>query len=53
MINIAGHSQQTFENTAITQQCSASSKTYRQKFEFSLKVMGLNPGHRLESFLLY
>ena len=30
-----------------------SSKLSRQKFEFSLKVMGLNLGYLLKSFLLY
>ena len=30
-----------------------SSKLSRQYFEFSLKVMGLNPGYLLKSFLLF
>ena len=32
---------------------STSSKLSRQEFEFSLKVMGLNPGYLFKSFLLY
>ena len=39
-----------------TQQCFAfdtSSKIFRTKFEYSLKVMESNPGYLLKSFLLY
>ena len=58
MQNIAGCCQQIFDNKKfvdITQQSFASSPTFFQKFEVSLKVkvMELNPGDLLKSFLIY
>ena len=59
--NIAGHCQQTCENKKfvdITQQCFAilpqvNFSANNLNFLLTVKLMGLNPGYLLKSFLLY